>query len=232
MDVKTIDGIQFYTKSENHTYANLNDFKKDLTSSYSAKKVYIATTDTIYYSYDADSNSNSKIGGSSTEQDEKTMQALMTLYGAKTQYQVTYTYEFADKITDTNGKIDSKNPNKVTFTVKAGSMPKYIFATTTGKKKAYFDQQSTGKVTSSAKVTKAKKVSLSKKSLKAKVGKSYVIKVKNASKSAKWSVSNKNAAILKKSAKSVKIKAKKKGTTYVKCKVGSKTYKCKVTIKK
>lgn len=47
----------------------------------------------------------------------------------------------------------------------------------------------------------------------------------------KWSVSNKKAKIVSKGKKWCKIKAKKTGTVYVKCKIGKKTYKKKITIK-
>lgn len=47
----------------------------------------------------------------------------------------------------------------------------------------------------------------------------------------KWSVSNKKAKIISKGKKWCKIKAKKPGTVYVKCKIGKKTYKKKITIK-
>ena len=230
MKVETIDGIEFYTTSKNVTYKNMESFKKGLISDNAANKVYVASTDTIYYSVDASSDSSS-IGGSSTDTDSKTMESILSIYGAKTQYELTYTYEFPEKVTYTNGKIDPENPNKVTFTFNMNNDSKYVFATTSNKK-AYYDEKYKGKSTSTKTTSAKKKVALSKKSIKAKVGKNYAIKLKNSSKNAKWTLSNKNATIVKKTGKSVKIKAKKKGTTYVQCKVGSKTYKCKVTIKK
>jgi hypothetical protein len=63
-------------------------------------------------------------------------------------------------------------------------------------------------------------------------GDTKTIKLKNNTKKVKWSVSNKNIVkIVKKSNKQVKIKAMNAGTTYVKAKVGKKTYKCKVVVK-
>lgn len=63
-------------------------------------------------------------------------------------------------------------------------------------------------------------------------GDTKTIKLKNNTKKVKWSVSNKNIVkIVKKNNKQVKIKAMNAGTTYVKAKVGKKTYKCKVVVK-
>lgn len=47
----------------------------------------------------------------------------------------------------------------------------------------------------------------------------------------KWSLSNKKAKIVSKGKSWCKIKAKRKGTIYVKCKIGKRTYKKKITIK-
>lgn len=47
----------------------------------------------------------------------------------------------------------------------------------------------------------------------------------------KWSVSNNKIKIISKGKTWCKIKAKKVGTSYVKCKVGKKTYKKKITVK-
>lgn len=63
------------------------------------------------------------------------------------------------------------------------------------------------------------------------VGDSCTVKMLNNKKKVKWSVSNKNIKIVSKSNKQAKIKGVKKGTSYLKEKVGSKTYKCKVTVK-
>ena len=63
------------------------------------------------------------------------------------------------------------------------------------------------------------------------VGDSCTVKLLNNKKKVKWSVSiNKNIKIVSKSNKQAKIKGVKKGTSYLKAKVGSKTYKCKVTV--
>ena len=64
------------------------------------------------------------------------------------------------------------------------------------------------------------------------VGDSCTIKLLNNSKKVKWSVSNKNIKIISKNNKQAKIKGAKKGTAYLKAKVGKKTYQCKVTVKK
>lgn len=63
------------------------------------------------------------------------------------------------------------------------------------------------------------------------VGDSCTVKLLNNKKKVKWSVSNKNIKIVSKNNKQAKIKGVKKGTSYLKAKVGSKTYKCKVTVK-
>jgi hypothetical protein len=47
----------------------------------------------------------------------------------------------------------------------------------------------------------------------------------------KWSTSNKNIKITSKGKTWCKIKAKKAGNSYVKCKIGKKTYKKKITVK-
>ena len=84
---------------------------------------------------------------------------------------------------------------------------------------------------------KAKKVSLSHKKITLKKSKTKTLKVKNVKTKVKWSSTNKKIAYVQKtsgkySQKAV-IKAKKKaGTCYIKAKVGKKTYKCKVTVKK
>lgn len=63
------------------------------------------------------------------------------------------------------------------------------------------------------------------------VGDFCTVKMLNNKKKVKWSVSNKNIKIVSKSNKQAKIKGVKKGASYLKAKVGSKTYKCKVTVK-
>lgn len=50
-------------------------------------------------------------------------------------------------------------------------------------------------------------------------------------KTAKWSLSNSKATITKKAKKYCKIKGKSAGTVYLKCKIGKKTYKKKITVK-
>ena len=50
-------------------------------------------------------------------------------------------------------------------------------------------------------------------------------------KTPKWSLSNKNATIIYRGNTFCRIKAKKKGSVYVKCKIGKKTKKVKITIK-
>lgn len=63
------------------------------------------------------------------------------------------------------------------------------------------------------------------------VGDSCTVKLLNNKKKVKWSVSNKNIKIISKNNKQAKIKGVKKGASYLSAKVGSKTYKCKVTVK-
>ena len=59
-------------------------------------------------------------------------------------------------------------------------------------------------------------------------GKSYTLKVSNASSKVRWSVKNKKVATVTSKGK---VTARGKGTTYVYAKVGKKTLKCKVTVK-
>ena len=61
------------------------------------------------------------------------------------------------------------------------------------------------------------------------VGKTATIKI-TGSKSAKWYVSNGKIRIVKSTKTYAKIKAVSKGTSYLKAKIGNKTYKCKITI--
>ena len=83
----------------------------------------------------------------------------------------------------------------------------------------------------------AAKPKLSKKTITLKVKKTATIKVKNAKKKVKWSTTNKKIATIKKTKgkyrQTATIKAgKKKGTCYIKAKIGKKTLKCKVKVKK
>ena len=63
------------------------------------------------------------------------------------------------------------------------------------------------------------------------VGKTTTIKINGTKKSVKWSVSNSHIRITKQTKTYTKIKGMSKGTSYLKAKVGSKTYKCKVVVK-
>lgn len=63
------------------------------------------------------------------------------------------------------------------------------------------------------------------------VGQTVKIKLLNNNKKVKWSVSNGKIRITKKSKSYAKIKGIRKGTAYLKAKVGKKTYKCKITVK-
>ena len=74
--------------------------------------------------------------------------------------------------------------------------------------------------------SEAKAASLSKSSLTIVKGTSYTIKVKNGKTKSFSSAKSKIASVNKKG----KITAKKKGTTYIKVKVGKKTLKCKVNV--
>ena len=77
-----------------------------------------------------------------------------------------------------------------------------------------------------------KKVKLSNTKKTVTVGKTATIKLLNNSKSVKWSTTNGKIKIIKKTKKYAKIKGVKAGNAYLKAKVGGKTYKCKVTVKK
>lgn len=77
----------------------------------------------------------------------------------------------------------------------------------------------------------AKKTKLSATKKTVNVGDTATIKLLNNSKTVKWQTSNKNIKITKKSKKQAKIKALKKGKSVLRAKVGSKTYKCNITIK-
>lgn len=69
---------------------------------------------------------------------------------------------------------------------------------------------------------------LSKSSITINKGKSYTLKVSNASSKVRWSVKNKKVATITSKGK---VTAKSKGTTYVYARVGKKTLKCKVTVR-
>lgn len=81
----------------------------------------------------------------------------------------------------------------------------------------------------------AKKPSISKKSVTITVGKKKTIKVKNASKTVKWSSSKKSVVTVKASGKknaTATLKGVSKGSATVTAKVGSKKLTCKVTVRK
>lgn len=81
----------------------------------------------------------------------------------------------------------------------------------------------------------AKKVSLSKKTVTVTVGKTATVKVKNASKTVKWSTNKKKVATVSASGKkkaTAKIKGVSAGKATITAKVGSKKLKCSVTVKK
>lgn len=79
----------------------------------------------------------------------------------------------------------------------------------------------------------SKKLKLSSKKVTVQVGKTKTIKVKNATKKAKWSVKSGKSVVqlTKKKKASVGIKGKKAGKAVVAAKVGKKTLTCKVTVK-
>lgn len=80
----------------------------------------------------------------------------------------------------------------------------------------------------------AKKPSISKKNVTITVGKKKTIKVKNASKTVKWSTNKKNIVTVKASGKkkaTAALKGVAKGTATVTAKVGTKKLTCKVTVK-
>lgn len=70
-------------------------------------------------------------------------------------------------------------------------------------------------------------VSLNKSNIAIKKGKSYTLKLQNNKKKIKWSSGNKKVATVSSKGK---VKAKKDGTVTITAKVGSKKYKCKVTV--
>lgn len=63
------------------------------------------------------------------------------------------------------------------------------------------------------------------------IGKTATIKISGTKKNVNWSVSNSHIRITKQTKTYAKIKGMSKGTSYLKAKVGSKTYKCKVVVK-
>lgn len=71
-------------------------------------------------------------------------------------------------------------------------------------------------------------VKLNKSTLTLKKGKSYTLKLNNASGKVTWSTSKKSVATVNKNGK---VTAKKKGTATITAKAGGKKYKCKVTVK-
>lgn len=75
------------------------------------------------------------------------------------------------------------------------------------------------------------KVKLNATSKKITVGKTATIKISGA-KSVKWSVSNKKIKIIKKTNSYAKVKAINEGISFLNAKVGRKTYKCTVLVKK
>ena len=86
-------------------------------------------------------------------------------------------------------------------------------------------------------VQAAVKPSLSRKSIKITVGKTKTLKVRHASRKVKWTTTNKKIAKIKKKSgkrkQKVVIKAgKKPGKCYIKAKIGKKTLKCKIIVKK
>lgn len=74
----------------------------------------------------------------------------------------------------------------------------------------------------------ASNIKISKTSLKLTVGNSKKLKVTGTTKNIKWSSSKKSVATVSNTGK---VKAKKKGTATITAKVGSKNFKCKVTVK-
>lgn len=87
---------------------------------------------------------------------------------------------------------------------------------------------------SSPAAAKRKALKLNKKKISIQVGKKKTIKVKNASKKAKWSIKSgkKYIKLSKKKKASVVVKGKKAGKAVVLAKVGKKKLTCKVTVKK
>lgn len=78
---------------------------------------------------------------------------------------------------------------------------------------------------------KKKSPSLNKKSISIYVGNKYKLKLKNSSKSAKWTSSIKKIATVSSKGKTVTVKAKKAGKVKITAKIGKKKLYCKVTVK-
>ena len=74
------------------------------------------------------------------------------------------------------------------------------------------------------------KLSTAKKTIS--IGQTCKVKLKNNKKRVKWTVSGNKIKILKKTKTYAKIKGIKRGTAYLRAKVGRKTYKCKIVVKK
>lgn len=82
--------------------------------------------------------------------------------------------------------------------------------------------------------TDAAKITLNKTSVSIYEGKTYKLALKNVTKGKKvtWKSSKKSVAVIKANGTSCTITGKKNGTAVISAKVGTKTYKCKVTVKK
>lgn len=83
----------------------------------------------------------------------------------------------------------------------------------------------------------ASKPSLSRKTVTLKKGKTVTLKVRHASRRVRWSTTNKKIASVKKKSGKRKQKAvikagKKSGTCYIKAKIGKRTLRCKIKVKK
>ena len=77
-------------------------------------------------------------------------------------------------------------------------------------------------------VSAANKVKLNKKKATVYVGKNVILKLKNNNGNVKWSSSNKKVATVSSKGK---VKGKRAGKATITAKVGSKKYKCKITVK-
>ncbi len=82
----------------------------------------------------------------------------------------------------------------------------------------------------------ASKVKINKTKKNSTAGSTFTLKISNANKKVKWSSNNKKVAKIKSISgvfnSTAKIKSLKKGNATITAKVGKKTFKCKVTVKK
>lgn len=213
LPVVEYNGVECYKDEEINTYKSLSEYSESFSSDESemAAKLYYISTDTIYYSIDA----------------ESIKQALLMYDMAESKLKATYviSYVFDNPIVDTNGVIDTVNPNKVTYTFTASEAVDEIYVTTSNTVNKDKLKESYEKAQAS-KIKKVKSLTVKKKSATA--VKLTWKKDSNAKKyqiqySTKQTFANKKTKTTTK--KTITIKKLKKGKTYyfrVRGKAGSK----------